>query len=92
MQPILGSHDIFLYGGCTDAVAAHEILHALGRYHEHSRPDRDEYVIIHEENYENGKLIILHDSSKSKTKYIMHIAIAIAPSSIKQNCVIINSV
>ena len=32
----------------------HEIFHTLGRYHEHSREDRDEYVIVHPENILKG--------------------------------------
>ena len=33
-------------GGCTSGNAAHEILHALGMYHEHTRCDRDGFVTI----------------------------------------------
>ena len=32
----------------------HEICHALGMWHEQSRPDRDEYVAVMEENIEEG--------------------------------------
>jgi len=39
--------DINLASGCwTKAVVAHEIGHALGFFHEQSRPDRDKFVTI----------------------------------------------
>ena len=48
-----GEQEISLAAGCYRLKAAHEILHALGRYHEQSRPDRNNYVIINEDNIGN---------------------------------------
>lgn len=42
--------------GCTGlGTVMHEFLHALGMAHEQSRPDRDDFVIIHWENIQEGK-------------------------------------
>ena len=35
----------------------HELIHALGRWHEQSRPDRNSYVEVQEENIKEGKLV-----------------------------------
>lgn len=45
-----GKQEISLEAGCDQLRAAHEIIHALGRYHEQSRPDRDSYVTINSDN------------------------------------------
>ncbi|XP_043849671.1 meprin A subunit beta-like [Dromiciops gliroides] len=47
----IGKQDISIGTGC-DRIGAvqHEILHALGFVHEHSRTDRDDYIIIMENN------------------------------------------
>ncbi|XP_060068160.1 zinc metalloproteinase nas-14-like [Ylistrum balloti] len=45
------SQDMILSRRCrSSAVFSHEILHVLGLFHEHSRPDRDEYVDIQLQN------------------------------------------
>ena len=44
--------------GCEFTVnAIHEIFHALGRYHEHNRPDRDEYIHVNWDNILPGQFL-----------------------------------
>jgi hypothetical protein len=43
--------------GCVHhSVVLHELLHALGFVHEHTRPDRDTYVRVYYENIEASKI------------------------------------
>ena len=47
----------FDYGTCrTHGIVVHEVCHALGLWHEQSRPDRDQYVEVIEENVRNDRL------------------------------------
>lgn len=50
-----GEQIIYLGPGCyTKGVVIHEIFHALGRWHEHSRSDRDLKVKVHLDNVMPG--------------------------------------
>ena len=53
-----GKQRINIGNGCEyKGIVQHEIFHALGRIHEHSRPDRDLYVRINKENIKEGTLM-----------------------------------
>ncbi|XP_070579813.1 bone morphogenetic protein 1-like [Ptychodera flava] len=52
-----GRQQVSVSGFCTEfGVIVHEIGHVIGFWHEHSRPDRDKFVQIHDENIQNDRL------------------------------------
>ena len=50
-----GGQEIFLGERCGKGEVVHELMHALGLIHEHSRFDRDDYVEVNWEAIEPGK-------------------------------------
>jgi hypothetical protein len=50
----IGGEQLLQIGSWNRPTLLHEIGHTLGLIHEHQRPDRDDYVIILEDNIEAG--------------------------------------
>lgn len=50
-----GGRQNIVIGNCSRGSVAHEILHASGLWHEHSREDRDRYIRVNSANITSGK-------------------------------------
>nr|XP_046231584.1 astacin-like metalloendopeptidase isoform X2 [Scatophagus argus] len=49
-----GEQDVFIGPSCAMGNVVHEVLHALGFHHEHTRMDREEYITILPHNIMEG--------------------------------------
>ncbi|XP_013856420.1 high choriolytic enzyme 1, partial [Austrofundulus limnaeus] len=50
-----GSQPLYFDGSCSVGNLCHELIHALGMYHEHTRMDRDQYISINWSKVKPGK-------------------------------------
>lgn len=51
-----GEQEVFVGPRCALGNIVHEILHALGFHHEHTRTDRGQYITVLSQNIMNGKV------------------------------------
>lgn len=49
-----GQQFIYLNTDCAKGNILHEMMHTLGFFHEHSRPDRDHYLIVYWDNIDKN--------------------------------------
>ncbi len=67
-----GRQDISIGDGCQDIlIFIHEMFHALGRWHEQSRPDRNQFVTILFKNVEPGSQVLVF------TSVVLHVLLVV---------------
>ncbi|XP_030623991.1 low choriolytic enzyme [Chanos chanos] len=49
------AQSVYFAQSCSVGNLCHELLHALGLHHEHTRTDRDDYITVHWDSVINGK-------------------------------------
>jgi len=64
-----GKQTVTVAPGCSAGNVIHEIGHAVGLWHEHTRPDRDDYVLVFEDCIETG---FAHNYDKLTTAAMAH--------------------
>jgi hypothetical protein len=66
-----GAQEVSLDNGCVfswaPGITMHELMHAAGFFHEHTRPDRDTYVTINFANIKDGKYLIAYTYCATQT-------------------------
>ena len=63
-----GAHSMYLPHNCPQvSTTAHEFIHILGFYHEHQRPDRDDYIWVDESNLKASWRLDIRKCNSCKT-------------------------